>query len=488
MQSYKSLALHMAGKRGNKAMVFSSLFFVFAFLALNLVCYCMARTIKQKNIVLLIFSIVFYAWGGLYYTVLLVGMAFWSWLCALMIEKKGGKLWLIMECVVLLGLLIFFKYTNFITTNLSQLVGFPKEATNIALPIGISFYTFQLLSYVVDVYRGEVKAQPAFWKVLLYCSLFHQCIAGPIVRYQTVAEEIDDRSVSLTDVTDGIRRFSVGLAKKAVLANACAAVADDILANTGSATTAGLWLGMLFYMLQIYLDFSAYSDMAIGMGRMVGFHYLENFNYPYAATSVQDFWRRWHISLSTFFRDYVYIPLGGNRRGNLITFRNMFIVWGLTGLWHGASWNYILWGLYFFVFLALERFVLKPVMDKIPNFITWIFAMIVVYFGWVLFRFTDLNEMWEVLKGMFGAQGRTLGNLSTAYVLLNNVFLLAVSIIAVLPIGRDIRQFLYRRAAERERVPRLMYYIDALTPVILIVLSVMALVGNSYNPFLYFQF
>ena len=298
-------------------MVFSSLLFVFLFLTLNLVCYYSVKTIRQKNIVLLVFSLIFYAWGGAAYLLLLAGMAFWSWLCALMIEKneeqKTRKLWMWAECLVLLGLLIFFKYMNFLTGNLSALIGFPKEATKIILPIGISFYTFQLLSYVVDVYRKEVAAQPAYWKLLLYCSLFHQCIAGPIVRYQTVASEIDDRKVTLTDLTNGIRRFSIGLAKKAILANGCASVADTLLANTQSATTAGLWLGMLFYMLQIYLDFSAYSDMAIGMGQMVGFHYLENFNYPYSSVSVQDFWRRWHISLSSFFRDYVYIPLGGSR-------------------------------------------------------------------------------------------------------------------------------------------------------------------------------
>ena len=227
-------------------MVFSSLLFVFLFLTLNLVCYYSVKTIRQKNIVLLVFSLIFYAWGGAAYLLLLAGMAFWSWLCALMIEKneeqKTRKLWMWAECLVLLGLLIFFKYMNFLTGNLSALIGFPKEATKIILPIGISFYTFQLLSYVVDVYRKEVAAQPAYWKLLLYCSLFHQCIAGPIVRYQTVASEIDDRKVTLTDLTNGIRRFSIGLAKKAILANGCASVADTLLANTQSATTAGLWL------------------------------------------------------------------------------------------------------------------------------------------------------------------------------------------------------------------------------------------------------
>ena len=473
-------------------MVFSSLLFIFLFLVLNMTVYYMMRTTRQKNIVLLVFSLIFYSWGGVMYLPLLAGMAFWSWFTAGRVEKsssKGGrKVWLFLECLVLIGLLFFFKYANFVTGIMSGLIGFPAEATKIILPIGVSFYTFQLLSYVADVYRGEVKAQPAYWKVLLYCSLFHQCIAGPIVRYQTVADEIDSRTVTLRDFSEGVRRFSVGLAKKAVLANSCASAADSLLANVGSAPAASLWLGMLFYTLQIYLDFSAYSDMAIGMGRMVGFHYLENFDYPYIARSVQDFWRRWHMSLSFFFRDYVYIPLGGSRRGGLVTLRNMFIVWFLTGMWHGASWNFILWGLYYFVFLALERFVLRKLWKKLPCCITWFFAMVVVYFGWVLFRFESLNDVWLVVSGMFGVGGRAWGNMASLYALKENVFLLAFCLVAVTPLGKLIRSKIIGSAARRKWVPRLTFYADAVTPAILIVLSLMALVGDSYNPFLYLQF
>ena len=385
-------------------MVFSSLLFVFLFLTLNLVCYYSVKTIRQKNIVLLVFSLIFYAWGGAAYLLLLAGMAFWSWLCALMIEKneeqKTRKLWMWAECLVLLGLLIFFKYMNFLTGNLSALIGFPKEATKIILPIGISFYTFQLLSYVVDVYRKEVAAQPAYWKLLLYCSLFHQCIAGPIVRYQTVAAEIDDRKVTLTDLTNGIRRFSIGLAKKAILANGCASVADTLLANTQSATTAGLWLGMLFYMLQIYLDFSAYSDMAIGMGQMVGFHYLENFNYPYSSVSVQDFWRRWHISLSSFFRDYVYIPLGGSRNGKRRLLLSLFVVWTLTGLWHGAAWNFVLWGFVLFVFIALEKFCIGGFLER-HRFLSRLYFLFLIPQTWVVFRISDLGELGDYFSRLY---------------------------------------------------------------------------------------
>ena len=471
-------------------MVFSSLLFIFLFLALNLAVYHMMKTTRQKNVVLLIFSLIFYSWGGIMYLPLLAGMAFWSWLCAVRIEKTERrwvkKFWLILECLVLIGLLFFFKYTNFVTGITSSLIGIPAEATKIILPIGVSFYTFQLLSYVADVYRGEVAAQRAYWKVLLYCSLFHQCIAGPIVRYQTVADEIDNRDVTLGDFSDGIRRFSVGLAKKAVLANSCASVADSLLNNVNTAPAASLWLGMLFYTLQIYLDFSAYSDMAIGMGRMVGFHYLENFNYPYVASSVQDFWRRWHMSLSYFFRDYVYIPLGGNRKGAFATLRNMFIVWALTGMWHGASWNFILWGLYYFVFLALERFVLRGLWKKLPKVVTWLPAMVVVYFGWVLFRFENLSDIVAVLSGMFGKNG--LGNLASLYALQGNLFLLLFCLVAVTPLGKIIRDKIIGTWASKRRVPRLMFFLDAFVPIVMIVLSLMALVGNSYNPFLYLQF
>ncbi len=471
-------------------MVFSSLLFLFLFFSINLIAYFLVGSTRKRNVILLIFSLIFYAWGGAAYLLLLTGEAFISWICALLIDREDDqaegrrRFFLILACVGLLGLLGIFKYAGFLLGTLNAITGFPKSVPQILLPIGISFYTFQLLSYVVDVYRGEVSAQRSYFKILLYCSLFHQCIAGPIVRYQTVEREIDSRRITLRELSEGIRRFSVGLAKKAILANACAAAARELLTNLGTAPVSGLWLGMLFYMLQIYLDFSAYSDMAIGMGRMIGFHYLENFNYPYTAVSVQDFWRRWHISLSTFFRDYVYIPLGGNRRGTAATVRNMFAVWFLTGLWHGASWNYILWGLYFFVFLMLERFVLKPVLERLPSCFGWLYAMIVVYFGWVLFRFESLSELWLVLSGMFGAGGRALTALSVRYMLLNNVFLLAFCLIAVTPLGKNIRNRLLKHKA----AANLIYWGDALLPAILLILSMMALVGNSYNPFLYFQF
>ena len=389
-------------------MVFSSLLFVFLFLALNLVSQAALRGARQKNIAMLLFSLVFFSWAGPRYVVLLLLDTALCWFFAICIEREPQRKKLHLSLCVALVLLVLgiFKYTGFLMGNLQSLFGWPEVIPQIVLPIGISFYTFQLISYVVDVYRGEVRAQKKYWILLLYASLFHQCIAGPIVRYRDVAQDLAKRQVHAEEVSRGISRFTVGLAKKAVLANSVAVLADRWLPMTteglAKIPTAGLWLGGLCYMLQIYLDFSAYSDMAIGMGLMCGFHYKENFNYPYIASSVTDFWRRWHISLSTFFRDYVYIPLGGNRRGKGRQLLNLFIVWGLTGLWHGASWNYVLWGLYFFLFLVIEKFLLGEKQQRIPAVLRHLFLLIIVYFCWVIFRFRDAAALGMALRGLFG--------------------------------------------------------------------------------------
>ena len=473
-------------------MVFSSFVFLFVFLALHLLIYAVVPQ-RAKNPVLLASSLIFYAWGGPRYLVLLMGETAASWFFALLIQgaQTEGKrrAALVGECVVMLGLLGFFKYTGFILGMVQGLFGVPSEIPNIVLPIGISFYTFQLLSYVCDVYRGEVEAQPVYWKLLLYSSLFHQCIAGPIVRYKTVAHEIDERHASRSDVYLGVRRFCIGLAKKTLLANACAAAADTLVpigsdALAGQAVL-GYWLGMLFYMLQIYLDFSAYSDMAIGLGRMIGFHYLENLNHPYLASSVQDFWRRWHISLSSFFRDYVYIPLGGSRCAVPIYIRNMAVVWFLTGLWHGASWNYILWGLYFLAFLLLERFVIR---DHMPKPLGHACALLVVFFGWVLFRFENFSELATVIRGMFGLAAGGFASLSVRTVFLQNVFLIFVSIIACTDLGTRLRKYLFARTRGNDTMLTVFGVLEAALPPVLLLLSMISLAGASYNPFIYFQF
>lgn len=486
-------------------MVFSSLLFVYAFLPICLIFYAAARNIKMKNVVLLIFSLIFYSWGEPVYVGLLIFMTFCDWLIARLIEgsegkRKKQKALLVIACIINLGLIGFFKYTGFVTENIQRLFGVPEIIPNIILPIGISFYTFQLLSYVIDVYRKEVPAQKNFFWLLLYASLFHQCIAGPIVRYKDVDVEILSRKAKNTEIIKGITRFTVGLAKKAILANTCGSLSDtllvaDSLINSDSAaaltelssrSVAGLWLGVLFYMLQIYLDFSAYSDMAIGMGWMMGFHFKENFNYPYIATSVTDFWRRWHISLSTFFRDYVYIPLGGNRKGTARTYFNLLVVWLLTGLWHGASWNFVLWGLFFLIFLAIEKAGLLKLLKKIPAIFTRAYVLLIVFFGWILFRFSDFRFIPVVLKGMFGYNGNALLDFETKSLFMGNIFFIIIALISVTPLLKTVVQKL---KPKKNRVWFVVYNLIAtLLPIALLLLSTLTLVGDSYNPFLYFQF
>ena len=481
-------------------MVFSSLLFVFLFLTLNLVSQAVLRGVRQKNIAMLIFSLVFFSWAGPRYVVLLLLDTALCWFFAIRIERdpthKKRHLWL---CTALLLVVLgIFKYTGFLLGNLQSLFGWPEIIPEIVLPIGISFYTFQLISYVVDVYRGEVRAQKKYWILLLYASLFHQCIAGPIVRYRDVAHDLATRRVLPQEVSRGVSRFTVGLAKKAVLANAVAVLADRWMPMTAeelsAIPTAGLWLGGLCYMLQIYLDFSAYSDMAIGMGLMCGFHYKENFNYPYIASSVTDFWRRWHISLSTFFRDYVYIPLGGNRCGRGRQLLNLFIVWTLTGLWHGASWNYVLWGLYFFLFLVMEKFLLGGRLEKIPAAARHIAVLFIVYFCWVIFRFRDSAALGMALRGLFGGGTAAAADMAVGLSLKNNIFLLAAACLACTPLAANLWQR-WKAAAHGNEVfagNRLLRSTAAvwevIHPVVLLGLAAMALAGDSYNPFLYFQF
>ena len=483
-------------------MVFSSLLFVYAFLPLCLITYKLVKGIRAKNIVLLIFSLIFYAWGEPKYILLLIGMVFCDWLFALQMEKaetkQKKKMWLIITCVVNLGLIGIFKYANFFDETFHDIFKTALLLPEIALPIGISFYTFQLLSYVVDVYREEVPAQKSFSTLLLYAGLFHQCIAGPIVRYQDVMNELTCRTVNMKDINEGVTRFTVGLAKKAVLANMCGSIADSFLLLKGGETVtveileaadgAALWVSMLAYMLQIYLDFSAYSDMAIGMGRMVGLHYKENFRYPYVATSIRDFWRRWHISLSSFFRDYVYIPLGGSRNGMGKTILNMFIVWLLTGLWHGASWNFVAWGLYFFIFLTMERLFLGKLLEKIPKIFGILYTWVVVYFGWILFRFKDFRLVWASLRGMVGAPHNYWTTTETNAAIFGKVLFLIVAIIACTPFANRFGRACREEAYDNKKMAVAYSVWQIVMPVILLLLATMTLVGDSYNPFLYFQF
>lgn len=489
-------------------MVFSNLIFIYIFLPLNLAFYFLAKDIKTKNSILLIFSLFFYAWGEPVYVLLLIGMALADWFFAKVIEKHRGtgmaKAAMISAAVVSIGLIGVFKYGTFVCENLNSAFGFPSEIPNIALPIGISFYTFQLLSYVVDVYRGDVEAQEKFSRVLLYASLFHQCIAGPIVRYKDVSEEIACRSTNVVEMGKGINRFAVGLAKKVLLANVCGSLCDSFLISDATAgdmslfaenmkvlssrPALALWLGMLSYMLQIYLDFSAYSDMAIGMGQMIGFHYKENFDYPYMSKTVGEFWRRWHMSLGTFFRDYVYIPLGGNRKGKGRMFLNMFVVWSLTGLWHGASWNFVLWGLYFFVFLVLERLFLGKLLEKLPAFFSRAYLLIVVFFGWIIFKFRSLDMCFAVIKGMFCLNSNNFSGYEDVAMLKNNIFFFIVAIIACTPLVKKLGEVISKNADNEIKFANIQGVIQIVTPIILLLVSTLGLIGDSYNPFLYFQF
>lgn len=482
-------------------MVFADLLFVFAFLVICYVTYTLMPGIRSKNIVLLLFSLVFYAWGGPALLILLVGMTLVCYMGGYFIEKfeKQRKFWLISTLVICLGLLAVFKYTGFFLSNLQILVGFPKTIPSITLPIGISFYTFQLLSYVIDVYRREVKAQRKFHLLLLYAALFHQCIAGPIIRYCDVNDEIANRHVTREDTARGITRFACGLAKKAILANGCAAIVAEMVEKPESLSNVpalGILLAAVCYMLEIFLDFSAYSDMAIGMGMMIGFHYKENFNYPYIADSVTDFWRRWHISLSTFFRDYVYIPLGGNRVGKFRLVFNLFAVWALTGLWHGASWNFVLWGLYYFVFLIIEKLLFKVSKKQshgILRVLRTAYTLVVVLFGWMLFYYTDLGQLITAVKGLFMLNGNPLTGMAVESQFLNNVIFLGIAILACTPILPTLgKMFEHIRSKSSHGFDKVLVgvydVVTTVAPIGLVFLSLLALVGDSYNPFLYFQF
>lgn len=479
-------------------MVFSSLLFLYAFFPLSLLAYVLVPGKQAKNVVLLIFSLIFYAWGEPVYVLLLMFMALVAWFCALRVQARSAqqrKLWLILSCVVDIALIGYFKYAGLICSVFGTV---PEAIKSIALPIGISFYTFQLMTYVVDVYRGDAKAQKSYWNVLLYAGLFHQCIAGPIVRYKTIDEDLFSDQPRQPEVAKGVSRFAAGLAKKVLLANPCGALADSILLsastladpnlfaqnleNLSNIPAAQAWLGMIAYSLQIYLDFSAYSDMAIGMGNMLGLRYLENFDYPYISRSITEFWRRWHMSLGTFFRDYVYIPLGGSRCSFGRAMLNTFIVWLLTGLWHGASWNFVIWGLWYFVFLMIERLFLKKKLEKLPG-LSNLYVLVVVIIGWVIFRFSDIRLMWAVLGSMFCANGNGFSDFITEIIFKSNSIILAVSIFACLPFTRRLGQKLL--AQERKLWYVLLY---SLIPALLLLLSTAALVGDSYNPFLYFQF
>ena len=469
-------------------MVFSSLLFLYAFLPVCLLLYFLVPGLTGKNIVLLCASLVFYAWGEPVYVFLMLAVAALNWGFGLLLGKKRSK-GLLALCVALnLASLVVFKYAGFLVENCNALFGAAFRAPQISLPIGISFYTFQALSYSVDVYRKDVGAQRSYWKFLLYVSMFPQLIAGPIVRYVDVAAQIESRESDPENVFRGVTRFCVGLGKKVLLADHVGQVADQLLGGSFTgATTLGIWLGALMYMFQIYFDFSGYSDMAIGLGRIFGFRYMENFKLPYTSKSISEFWRRWHISLSSFFRDYVYIPLGGNRRH---VYLNLFVVWALTGLWHGASWNFVLWGLYFFVLLCIER-LLKKQLSKIPKPVRHVLTLLLILISWNVFYHTDLGRLRESFAIFFGFADSGFTSETTNMLLRNNLPLIAICAVGCSAIPQFTGNVVGLLCAEKREdgIGHKVYAgLTFVFDLALLALATISLAGSSYNAFLYFRF
>lgn len=472
-------------------MVFSNLFFIYLFLPLNLILYYAVPNKTWKNVVLLLFSLFFYSWGEPVWVFLLMLTAFLDYTWAKCIEyfnltgqQRRKKMALIASLVFDLGMLGVFKYSGFVVENINLLTGLSLPVPQIALPIGISFYTFQTISYVLDVYRGQVAAQKRYYKYLMYLSSYHQLVAGPIVRYSDVAAEIENRTVSAQDFSEGITRFCLGLTKKVVVANVAGSLAGNYLdADLASLSVAGAWFGVLLYTLQIYYDFSAYSDMAIGLGRMFGFHYHQNFNYPYIAKSVTEFWRRWHISLSSFFRDYVYIPLGGKYRHQIF---NICVVWFLTGLWHGASWNFILWGVFYGALLIVEKLGLLKVLEKIPSVFSHLYLLFLTLIGWTIFYTTDLGKLGRYFGVMFGLSGNALSDPQLSITFMNNLFWLVAAVLFCMPITQLVKRWAQTQRSEGVRAG--ISIVNAIMNVMLLFVCTAMLVGDSYNPFLYFRF
>lgn len=465
-------------------MVFSSFTFLFIFLPLVLLTYFLVKKRQLRNIVLLVFSLIFYAWGEPVYVLLMLLSIIVNYFIALKIErrKKDRKKWMIIDVIFNLGIIGFFKYGNFIIQNINSIFHSNIGEMNLALPIGISFYTFQVLSYVIDVYRETVPAQKSIINLGMYVTLFPQLIAGPIVRYETVAEEIGNRKENFNEVVEGLKRFFIGLGKKVLIANQMALIADTIYGgDLSTAGTVTLWLAAISYTLQIYFDFSGYSDMAIGLGRIFGFHFLENFNYPYIAKNITDFWRRWHISLSTWFRDYVYIPLGGNRVSKLKWFRNILVVWLLTGLWHGASWNFILWGVYYGIILIIEKVFLGKIIEKLPKVLQHIYALFFIIIGWVIFRVEDFSQMGIVLQKMFTWQASGIvDNIILNFDIFSSLPYILIGIVGSIPLLAKLR--------EKRKETNFYQIVSNLWSFGIFILSICFLLVATYNPFIYFRF
>ncbi len=481
-------------------MVFADLFFLFVFLPAFILCYMLGAAIDKltgkdepltphnaaKNFVLVVFSLIFYAWGEPIYVFLMLASVLMNYIVGRIVDSRDSGRGVALGVGVALNLAVLgtFKYAGFFAEQLNAL-GIPCAIPDIALPIGISFYTFQSISYLVDVYRRQSPAQRSYWGLLLYISMFPQLIAGPIVRYDTIVNEIHGRRVNASDVADGISRFMLGLGKKVIIANQLSEIADQFLAgNMADLSTSGAWLGLLAFTFQIYYDFSGYSDMAIGIGRCLGFRFNENFDHPYCCSSITDFWRRWHMSLGSFFRDYVYIPLGGNRRHQWL---NILVVWFLTGMWHGASWNFILWGLYFGIILMIEKYTLLR--WRVPAVFMHIYSLVVVVIGWGIFYFVDMERMGQFFTIAMGG-AHEAHSIITETAFMNNFWLWVAAVVFAMPVRKWCTTLWARLAGGEDST----IYNAGVTAtrivfsIAILIVSTALLVGATNNAFLYTRF
>ena len=463
-------------------MLFTSISFLYYFLPIVIILYFIVPK-KFKNFILFLSSIFFYFCGEPIYTFLMIGEIFIAYVGARYLEKHRKKSILVSLLAIHIGALGLFKYSDFTINNINQIFGSKIPLLKLALPIGISFYTFQIISYVVDVYRGKVKAQKSFLKLATYVSLFPQLIAGPIVRYETIEKELDSRTSNFEDFAYGVRRFVIGLGKKVLIANMLGELCD-VFSTTNEKSVLFYWIFAISYSLQIYFDFSAYSDMAIGLGRMFGFHFLENFNYPYISKSITEFWRRWHMSLSSWFRDYVYIPLGGNRKETIILVRNIFIVWALTGIWHGANWTFVIWGLMYGIMLIIEKLLLTKHLEKMPSILQRIYVLFTVMISFIIFNANSIGEAWNNIIGLFGANGESLINASTVYYLKSYLVVLVIAIIGSTPLLKNIIE----KLKTKTNANKIINLLEPIAMASILIIVTAYLVDNSYNPFLYFRF
>lgn len=463
-------------------MLFTSISFLYYFLPTIIILYFITPK-KYRNYILLIFSIIFYMYGEPKYVILMLVEILVAYFGALLIDKYKSKEIFLITIIIHIGLLCVFKYTDLFIGTINSIFKTNISFLNIALPIGISFYTFQILSYVIDVYRGKVKVQKNILKLATYVSLFPQLIAGPIVRYETICDELDNRDETIEKFSLGVRRFIIGLAKKVLIANMLGELCTKF-SLVDERSVLFYWIFAISYILQVYFDFSAYSDMAIGLGKMFGFTFLENFNYPFISKSITEFWRRWHISLSSWFKDYVYIPLGGSRKGTLKLVRNILIVWFLTGIWHGAAYNFILWGLFIGVFLVIEKLWLSKYISKLPKFLRNIYVLFIIMISFIMFNAGSINEAFFNIKGLFGLNKEVFINNYTIYYLKSYLVVLIIAIFGATPLFKNIIEKLKKSKC----LNKIINILEPIFLVILLLLVTAYLIDSSYNPFLYFRF